>query len=160
MGVLGRRDVPTSDGTVRPQVLLADDDAPTRALMVGLLRYMGWVTDGVANGREAVEAVRGGGYGIVLLDLHMPEMDGYEAARWIRALGPDLRQPRVIALTGQRDPGIREKCLAAGMQDLLLKPVAQEALRQALERAPDPPDGGRKRGWIWESGVAEGAAGS
>ena len=135
MGILGTRSLPTSDGTVRPAVLLVDDDPTTRAVMVGLIRHLGYVADAVGNGKGAVDAIRGGGYGILLLDIHMPGIDGFETARQVRALGEAVKQPRIVALTGQRESGTREKCLAAGMDDYLLKPVAQEALERALDRA-------------------------
>lgn len=123
-------------GGARPRVLVVDDDEPTMQMMVAYVKFLGHPADGVIGGAEAVEKVRGGGIGILLLDCMMPGMDGFEAARRIRGLQPPpAARPWIIALTGQRDEGTKTKCRGAGMDDFLLKPVTQDQLKEALARA-------------------------
>jgi two-component system sensor histidine kinase/response regulator len=102
------------------------------------LRYR---ADAVANGREVLAALQSIPYDIILMDCQMPEMDGYEAAQAIRQLEARSDPPcswrppvHIIALTANAMPGEREKCLAAGMDDYLTKPIRPAELRAALER--------------------------
>ena len=89
--------------------------------------------DTVANGRLALEALRRQNYDVILMDLQMPEMDGFEATRRIRedAEGP---QPFIVAVTAHAMLGDRERCLASGMDDYLSKPVQIESLQATLQR--------------------------
>ncbi len=83
-------------------------------------------------------------YDVVLMDLQMPEMDGFEAARRIRSVFPEDRQPAIIAMTAHALLGYRERCLEAGMDDYLTKPIQFEQLQTALarlERAPADSEG-------------------
>ena len=100
------------------------------------LSRMGYAADVAATGREALEAVRRESYDVVLMDVQMPEMDGFEATRRIRALGPGEKEPWIVAVTASAMTGDPEKCLAAGMNDYLSKPVRVEELAAALRRAP------------------------
>jgi CheY-like chemotaxis protein len=89
------------------------------------------------NGREAVEAWRRNHYGIIFMDCHMPEMDGYAATRRIREWEAEqnLSPTQIIALTASSMEGDRELCLAAGMSDFTSKPISKQALEGALKRA-------------------------
>ena len=108
--------------------------------MVGLkqLQKLGCVVDIAKNGLEAVEAWQRGKYQAILMDCEMPELDGYEAARKIRELeaAQKLSPVRIIAMTAHAMQGDRDRCLAAGMNDYVAKPVDAKALKVALEKVP------------------------
>ena len=87
----------------------------------------------VENGQEAVEAVRGGEFDLVLMDCQMPELDGFSATAQIRRLGPRGILP-IIALTANAMQGDRERCIDSGMNDYLTKPIRAADLEQALEK--------------------------
>jgi len=116
------------------RVLLADDTHISRLVGVALLERLGYAVDVVANGAEAVDAVRHNRYDAVLMDCLMPVMDGYEATDHIRRLENDARHTPIIALTASALAGDRERCLAAGMDDYLAKPLDQSALAGVLSR--------------------------
>jgi CheY-like chemotaxis protein len=96
---------------------------------------MGYRADVAANGLEAVEAVERQPYDLVLMDVQMPEMDGFEASREITRRWPGDRRPRIVAMTANALQGDRELCLAAGMDDYVSKPIRVEELVAALERS-------------------------
>ena len=118
------------------RVLLADDNPINRKMALRQLANLGFRADAVTNGREALSALRAQPYGVVILDLHMPVMDGYETATTIRRLLRDQRDDHLalIAMTANRSTGDRERCLDAGMDDYLSKPVRQEELGRMLAR--------------------------
>jgi two-component system sensor histidine kinase/response regulator len=119
-------------------ILLAEDNAVNRALMIGLLKKRGHDVAIAENGREAIEAHQNQRFDVVLMDVQMPEVDGFEATAAIRAQdaenGGGIRTP-IIALTAHAMAGDRERCLAAGMDFYLTKPVRSAELYETLEAA-------------------------
>lgn len=121
----------------RARILLAEDNAVNQKVAGQILSCFGYSFDVVSNGRQAVEAVRDGAYDLVLMDCQMPEMDGLEATRVIRASGGRTSRNKelpIIALTANALEGDRARCLEAGMTDYLSKPLRPEQLLETIER--------------------------
>ena len=126
--------LPAVDNGAELAVLVAEDNEINRRVLAGMLRRLGCLVTFAMDGREAVQLVRGKSFALVLMDCQMPEMDGYEATRAIRAIGGDHATMPIIALTANVLPSDREACLAAGMNDFLGKPVKLDVLRAAIGR--------------------------
>ena len=119
------------------RVLLAEDGKVNQLVAVRLLQQLGCTVDIAGNGLETVEAWRKNQYRIILMDCHMPEMDGYEATQQIRELEAKQNVPptQIIALTASTMQGDRELCFAAGMNDFTSKPISKQAFEKALKKA-------------------------
>ncbi len=116
------------------RILMADDNQVNQKVGSRFLEKLGYRAEVVSNGLEVLRALERQPYDIVFLDVQMPEMDGYETARQLRLRWQEEDRPRIIAMTGNAMHGDREKCLAAGMDDYIAKPVRIEDLRTALEQ--------------------------
>ncbi len=131
---------PTADpelGRRHPlRILLAEDNAVNQKLAIRLLAQMGYQADVAATGLEAIAAVEQASYDLILMDVQMPELDGLEATRRIRASGSEWRGVRIVAMTANALAGDREACLAAGMDDYVSKPIRPSELAAALAATP------------------------
>jgi len=121
-------------GCHRLRVLSAEDSATNQLVIQHYLREAGHDCVGVADGQEAVEAVRSSSYDMILMDVQMPKMDGIEATRWIRDTHGPNRDVPIVIVTAHAMAGDREKFLAAGADDVLHKPITPAALHEALAR--------------------------
>jgi PAS domain S-box-containing protein len=152
--LLGGGDPPTRPGEsgrtagrrteVRDRVaLLAEDNAVNQLVATRMLEQRGFRVDLAANGREAVRMVEAGDYDVIFMDCQMPELDGYAATREIRRAETDGAHTQIIAMTANALKGDRDRCLAAGMDDYLGKPLRSVDLETAIARALAIVDGPR-----------------
>ncbi|MBI4783100.1 MAG: response regulator [Oscillatoriophycideae cyanobacterium NC_groundwater_1537_Pr4_S-0.65um_50_18] len=116
------------------RILLAEDNGTNQKVALQLLERMGYRADIAGNGLEALDALRRQPYDVILMDLHMPEMDGLTATRCICQEWNAEARPRIIAMTANAMRGDREKCLEAGMDDYVSKPIRVEELIEALKQ--------------------------
>jgi len=129
------------------RVLIVEDNVVNQKVAVGILKKLACRADVVASGKEALERIAALPYDLVFMDCEMPEMDGYEATRRIRQEEGNGRHLPIIAMTAHALAGDREKCLEAGMDDYVTKPIRAVALRKALEA------------WLGEPAGSAGGAG-
>ncbi len=115
------------------RILVAEDNAVNQIVAVKMLESMGHSADVAANGREALNAVQKLPYDLILMDMQMPEMDGLQATQEIRALPGEVSKIPIVALTANAVQGDQERCLEAGMNDYISKPVEKQALFNILE---------------------------
>ena len=127
--------VPAHGQAVPRPVLLVEDNHLNQMVAEGMLRLFGHVARVVPDGLEALRELHGGDYDIVLMDVHMPGLDGFEATRRVRTELSADRQPYIIALTANAMAGDEQRCRDAGMDDYVSKPLTKDGLRAALERA-------------------------
>ncbi len=118
----------------RKRVLLAEDNEINQRIAMRILEKSGYDAKAVGNGKLAVEELSRSRYDIVLMDIQMPEMDGLEATARIREMESPVRRIPIIAVTANCMAGDREKCLSAGMDDYIPKPMDLTKLRLALEK--------------------------
>jgi CheY-like chemotaxis protein len=116
------------------RILLAEDNIINQQVALHILRQFGYHTDAVANGLEAVKALEMMHYDLVLMDVQMPEMDGFAATAEIRQAQSDMRNVPIIAMTAHAMKGDRERCLQAGMNDYTSKPINPKELFEKIER--------------------------
>ena len=141
--IFGVRDASGALTDAAPLILVAEDNPVNQFLAVRLLDQLGCRSDVVADGVEAVAAIAATSYAAVLMDCQMPEMDGYEATGEIRHRERGADHLAIIAMTAHSMAGDRERCLAAGMDDYVSKPIRPHLLREALSRwLPALPAGG------------------
>jgi CheY-like chemotaxis protein/anti-sigma regulatory factor (Ser/Thr protein kinase) len=142
-GALPERE-PVHEGTARPpaagRVLVVEDSVMNQRVALGLLRKLGYQAEAVDSGAAALEAQERGPYAAVLMDCQMPDLDGYQTTAELRRRETrhDLARTPVIALTANALRGDRERCLAAGMDDYLSKPLRLDDLATALARWTAP----------------------
>ncbi len=126
--------VPRLAETIPLDILLAEDNPVNRKVAHGYLERLGYKAATANNGREALTAAKERRFNLVFMDLQMPELDGLDATRAIRAECPADSQPFIVALTANAMPGDRERCLGAGMNDYLTKPVKLEDLQTIIQK--------------------------
>jgi CheY-like chemotaxis protein len=118
------------------RVLLAEDNRVNQKVALLILQKLGYRADVAANGHEVLDAVERQRYDIILMDVQMPEMDGLEAAASLVKRWPVAKErPWIIAVTANAMRGDRERCIAAGMDDYLTKPIRSDYLSAAFEKA-------------------------
>ncbi len=118
---------------VQLRLLVAEDNQLNQTVLLAMLNKLGYAADGVANGVEAVAAVRAVEYSLVLMDCEMPEMDGFEATRQIRSSGAEVRNPNLPVIAVSAKPEHRDECRKAGMNGYLLKPIFMKDLEEIIK---------------------------
>lgn len=116
----------------KERVLVVEDNRVNQMVASHMLKKLGYDSDVVGNGIEALRALGGARYALILMDSHMPEMDGFAATAAIRGMGGRFQDIPIVALTADALAGDREKCIEAGMNDYLSKPISIEALERVL----------------------------
>jgi CheY-like chemotaxis protein len=127
---------PFDEGELSARVLLVEDDAINQMVVEAMLTRLGCEVDVAEDGAAACTAAAGMRYDMILMDCHMPVMDGFEATHRIRDEQAQHRTPRtpIVALTADALTGDRERCLQAGMDDYITKPVSSATLAAVVER--------------------------
>ena len=135
----GRTAIQAVPGEPGSSILIVDDDEANRTMLSRRLQRLGFRTTSAEDGRNALEKVKSERFDLMLLDIQMPELDGFEATAAIRAqeYGPDTQMP-IIAMTAHAMAGDRERCLAAGMDGYVSKPIQAKELFAAIEAALTP----------------------
>jgi signal transduction histidine kinase len=117
-------------------ILLVEDNLTNQKVARSILKRLGYEADVANNGVEAVAAVENKRYDLIFMDVHMPEMDGFEATRQIRQRERNGHHPKIVALTADVLKGEREKCLEIGMDDYATKPIKIDVLKKIIESVP------------------------
>ena len=115
------------------RILLAEDNLTNQLVVEKLLHANGWQVDVVNNGRQALEKLPAQHYDLILMDWHMLVLDGLEATRLIRSADADYATTPIVGLTGNIDIDDLERCLAAGMNDVVTKPVTRQQLLSVID---------------------------
>lgn len=132
--VINEKRVIKKESSISINILVAEDNSINQAVILSQLEMLGYQADCVANGVEVLQSLSQKTYDLVLMDCQMPVMDGYEATQELRRREGNDRHTLVIALTANAMRGDRQKCLAAGMDDYLSKPIEQDDLAAAIRR--------------------------
>jgi CheY-like chemotaxis protein len=125
---------PTPDRPSKGRILVVEDNAVNQLVACEMVAKLGYVAEVASDGAEAISAIAARAYAAVLMDCHMPVMDGFEATKAVRAREMGSVRLPIIAMTAGAQDEDRERCLAAGMDDYLSKPVGLAALGEALNR--------------------------
>jgi CheY-like chemotaxis protein/HPt (histidine-containing phosphotransfer) domain-containing protein len=143
---VGQEEPPRPQAGAPLRVLVAEDTPFNQRFVMRLMERCGHAAVLAPDGRQAVAEFSRGAFDLVLMDVQMPEMDGLEAAAAIRDLEAGGRRTPIIAMTAHAIPGYRERCLEAGMDDYVSKPIDAETLQKSIARlteAAAPPAAGR-----------------
>ena len=132
--LITRHTLKETESLKKIRLLLAEDNVVNQKVAVRMLEKLGYRVDVVANGQEALAAITHLHYNAILMDCHMPEMDGYTATQEIRRRKSTATPIPIIAMTANTMKGDREKCLEVGMDDFISKPVKLEALQEVLSK--------------------------
>jgi two-component system, sensor histidine kinase and response regulator len=133
------------------RILVVEDNVINQKVAAGQLQLLGYQPEIIATGTAAIEAVRRQQYDLILLDCQMPEMDGYDVATAIRRMETSARRTPIVAMTAHAAEGERDKCIAAGMDDFVTKPVSMQRLGEVLTRWI-----GRRDGKVLDTGKIAG----
>jgi len=124
----------TSFAEIYPlRILIAEDDMINQKLIENILRRLGYHTDTASNGIQALESLKKKDYNVILMDVRMPEMGGFETTQVIRRM--IIEQPYIIAMTANAMPSDREDCLNIGMNDYVAKPMKMAEIIKTLKNA-------------------------
>ncbi|MFO0996105.1 MAG: response regulator [Alphaproteobacteria bacterium] len=126
--------MPGKDVGLTGHILLAEDSPTNRMLATAILKGAGYEVTATANGRELLHAVRSEAFDLILMDIFMPEMDGLQATAAVRALPGTRSKIPIIAMTAYAVESDRERCLAAGMDDYVSKPIHKQELLEMVKR--------------------------
>ncbi len=142
--LITRHSLSEAQAQSRGHILVAEDNPVNQKVAVKMIEKLGYRVDVAGNGREAVEALERIAYAMVLMDCQMPVMDGFQATTVIRRREGSGRRTPIIAMTANAMQEDRQRCLEAGMDDFISKPVAGKALAETLNRwmpcEPSPPE--------------------
>ena len=127
---------------MRKRVLVADDQGVNRKLTMRRLEQLGFEVDVVENGLQVIEAVNRTPYDLIFMDCHMPHMDGFRAAQWIRQREGTQRHTPIVAFTVSAGESDRQRCLSAGMDDFVSKPIEEAELLRVVRRFLGPAEAG------------------
>gem|GEM_PF-1255184 len=130
----GNPDSKGNPGYRPAHILLVEDNVSSQKVTLQMLKRLGYKADVAANGLEALQAMERQPYDIVLMDIRMPQMNGFDATKAIRERWPKADQPKIIAITAYALDGDRERCLQSGMDDYIGKPVVIEDIRHILNK--------------------------
>jgi two-component system sensor histidine kinase/response regulator len=132
----------------RIRILLTEDNPTNQKLVVALIKKAGHSADVVESGQKAMEALNRTSYDLVLMDVQMPEMDGFEATKAIREMEGENKHTPIIAMTAHAMKGDRERCLQAGMDDYVSKPIEPKKLFETIKKWTQTPD--PKKASLWQ----------